>query len=235
MWKDDWTARIEAFARNGGTVILSARTGSRDVNNHIIRTPAPGRSLAALAGVAVEEFGRLAPIDADGLFPLGTLGGARANALPAESAQRRYTVKVGNHEVPAAHMYELLDLGDDVESIGAWSNRFAAGQSAVTSRQVGKGRVVYVGTYLTEDLVATLMADLIAQAGVEPLLPNLPMGVEVTLRESRDTRLMFVLNTKGEPARVSGLPAGTPLVADSESIDGTVTLPGYGCIILKLD
>jgi beta-galactosidase len=234
MWQDGWTARIEEFARNGGTVILSARTGSRDANNHIIRSPAPGRSLSALAGVTVEEFGRLTPTGTDGLFPLGTLGGARPNAMPAESAQRRYTIKVGNHEVTAAHMYELLDLGEGVESIGTWSNRFAAGQAAATSRQVGKGRVVYVGTYLTEDLVATLMADLIAQAGVEPLLPNLPKGVEVTVRESNGTRLMFILNTTDGAAKVSGIPAGTALVADAKIAEGIMTLSGYGCVILKL-
>jgi beta-galactosidase len=216
MWQDGWTARIE------------------DANNHIIRSPAPGRSLSALAGVTVEEFGRLTPTGTDGLFPLGTLGGARPNAMPAESAQRRYTIKVGNHEVTAAHMYELLDLGEGVESIGTWSNRFAAGQAAATSRQVGKGRVVYVGTYLTEDLVATLMADLIAQAGVEPLLPNLPKGVEVTVRESNGTRLMFILNTTDGAAKVSGIPAGTALVADAKIAEGIMTLPGYGCVILKL-
>ena len=57
IWKDAWTERLEAFARGGGTVIVSARTGSRDENNHIIREAAPGCSLAALSGVTVEEFG----------------------------------------------------------------------------------------------------------------------------------------------------------------------------------
>jgi beta-galactosidase len=236
MWQDDWTARIEEFASNGGTVILSARTGSRDVNNHIIRTPAPGRTLAALAGVTVEEFGRLAPVGGDGLFDLAGRygGGAARQKFPAESAGRRYAMKIGNHEMKAAHMYELLKPAEGTERLGTWSNRFAAGEVAVTSRRVGKGRVVYVGTYLTEDLVDTLMTDLIAQAGVEPLLPNLPEGVEVTRRESDDVKLLFILNTKDEPARVSGIPDGTALVADAPVNGGTVTLPGYGCMILKL-
>src|SRR6185312_1637235 len=38
-WTDAWTARIETFAKAGGTVILGGRTGSRDVNNHVIRGP----------------------------------------------------------------------------------------------------------------------------------------------------------------------------------------------------
>ena len=56
-WTDAWTARIEAFAKAGGTVILGGRTGSRDVNNHVIRDTSPGKTLSALAGITVEEFG----------------------------------------------------------------------------------------------------------------------------------------------------------------------------------
>ncbi|WP_158818890.1 beta-galactosidase [Methylocapsa sp. S129] len=236
MWKDDWTARIEKFASNGGTVILSARTGSRDENNHIIRDPAPGPSLSALAGITVEEFGRLAPIDGDGLFALaGRYGGGAARKMfAAESARRRYLLKIGNHEIAAAHMYELLDLAAGTEILGAWSNRFAAGRAAVTSRRVGKGSIVYVGTYLTENLVGVLIADLIAQAGVEPLLPNLPEGVEVTLRQSGDTRLLFILNTKDEPVRLERVPAGALLVADAPVDDGALVLPAYGCVIVEL-
>ena len=76
MWSEAWTRRIEAFARNGGAVILSARTGQRDRNNHVIRDKLPGRSLSALAGVTVEEFGPLAPANGEGLFEHGGRFGA---------------------------------------------------------------------------------------------------------------------------------------------------------------
>lgn len=235
MWKDEWTARVEEFARNGGTVIFSARTGSRDTNNHIIREASPGNSITALTGVVVEEFGRLAPLEQDGLFPLGGRYGANAvrEKFPAESAGRRYTLQIGNQETTAAHMYELLSLADDVTPLGTWSNRFAAGQPAITSRNVGKGRAIYVGTYLTETLVDILQADVFAQAGVEPLLADLPAGVEVSIRESDSVRLLFILNTRDEPATLAGLPASTSLVADGPLTGGTMTLPAYGCAVLK--
>jgi beta-galactosidase len=233
IWKDEWTARVEAFARNGGTVVFSARTGSRDGNNHVIRDAAPGKSLTALTGVAVEEFGRLAPLEGDGLFDLGGRASPVRRKLPAESARRRYTLKIGNHEMTAAHMYELLTLADDVTPVGTWSNRFAAGQPVVTSRKVGKGRVVYLGTYLTYDLVAVLSADLFAQAAVAPLLPDLPAGVEVTLREAEGRKLLFVLNTTDERKTLSGIPPATALVADGP-VGDTLSLPAYGCAVLKL-
>jgi len=233
IWKDEWTARIEAFARSGGTVILGARTGSRDANNHIIRVAAPGQSLSALAGVRVDEFGRLAAPGADGLFDVSAYRArGTAEMQPAESARRRYTFRLGNHEFTAAHMYELLDVDPDTNVVGTWSNRFAAGRAAITSRPVGRGRVVYMGTYLTDELADALATDIIAAAGVSPLLPVLPDGVEVTMREAEGRRLLFVLNTRAEPASVAGLPQGEALVGEASA--GTAHLPAYGCLVLLL-
>jgi beta-galactosidase len=236
IWKDEWTDRIRAFAEAGGTVILSARTGSRDERNHVIREAAPGRSLSALAGVTVEEFGRLAPLDGDGLFPLGGRYGAAAvrPRFPAESAKRRYTLRVGNREMTAAHMYELLELANDTEPLASWANRFAEGRAAISARKVGKGRVIYCGTYLTEELVDTFLAGEIRNAGVAPLLADKPEGIEVTLRDGPQARLMFVLNTTHEPVSVHGIPQGNVVVGDAVVSASAVTLPGHGSLVLKL-
>jgi len=181
IWKDEWTDRLRRFAEAGGTVILSARTGSRDANNHIIREAAPGRSLTALAGVEVEEFGRLAAPGADGLFP--SAGDPARPRFPAESASRRYTMKLGNREVTAAQMYEWLKLSDGAEPLATWSNRFLDGQPAISTKTVGKGRVVYAGTYMTDALLDGFFADQLQRAGIAPLLADKPTGVEVSLRE----------------------------------------------------
>ena len=236
MWDDDWTRRIEAFARNGGTVILSARTGTRDRNNHVIRQAAPGRSLTDLTGVAVEEFGLLAGIGADGLFPhAGRYGSAELRPkLPAESARRRYTMRIGNRTLTAGHMYELLDLRDGAEAIGVWSNRFAEGRAAISLKQVGAGRVIYLGSDLTDELLDTLIHDELQRAGVMPLLANKPADVEVTLRRGPAGSVLFVLNTSHEATTVEHLPAGTVLVGDAVVTEGTARLPAYGCLILAV-
>ena len=235
MWNDAWTARIEAFAKKGGTVVLGARTGTRDTNNHVIRDPAPGGSLSALAGVTIEEFGILAPVDRDGLFELSARHVGVRRSQPAESARRRYCLKFGNHEIVAGHMYELLSPASDTQTIAAWSNRFATGQPAITVRAVGNGRVIYVGTYLTEGIVPHLFDDVFHRAGVTPLIADLPEGVEVTLREAGPRRLLFVLNTRGEATRVDNLPPGRELLGDLGVADGRLSLGPFGCAIVALD
>ena len=66
------------------------------------------------------------------------------------------------------------------------------------------------------------------------MLPHAPQGVEVTVRETGDKKLMFILNTRQESATVAVVPPGEVLVSDAPLIDGSLTLPGYGCTILKL-
>lgn len=237
IWKDSWTERLEAFARDGGTVIIGARTGTRDTNNHVIREAAPGRSLSSLTGVRVEDFGRLAAPGANGLFSTMTRSGGLVIPpdRPAESSRRSRRFSLGNQDLEAAHFYENLAVDADVEAIGIWSNRYAEGTPVITSRSLGKGRVLYVGTYLTEDLTHQLAARTFAQAGITPLVPDLPDGVEVTLRENADRRLLFVQNIKAAAVEVHGVPPGRNLLDDAKPVTATLTLSDYGCAIIELN
>jgi beta-galactosidase len=230
IWPHAWTARIEAFAEAGGTVVFGARTGTRDASNHVIRETAPGERLSVLAGVRVEEFGRIATPGADGLFNLPGVGVGPRH--PTTAATRRYTMRIGNQTVEAGHLYEILQADAGTEVIGTWSNRFAEGQAAITRRKVGKGQVVYLGTYLTDALMPVLFDDLLAQANAEPILPNLPSGVEVSERVGGGQSLVFVVNTTDQPVVVASLPTHVPLLTDSKALAGALHLPGYGCAVL---
>ncbi|MET3523397.1 beta-galactosidase [Mesorhizobium abyssinicae] len=237
MWKQEWNAAVEAFVRSGGTLILSALTGTRDENNHIVREQAPGRDLSALSGVKVAEFGRLVPQGGAGLFPLFRQAATGAHVppapLPASSAERKYHFTFGNRQFEAAHLYELLEVEPDTEVLGTWSSRFCAGQPAITSRQLGKGRVVYVGTYLTHELAEAIAEGVLTRAGVAPLLPELPDGVEVSIREAEDRQLMFVQNTTEVPVAVPGVPQGLDLLTGRPTA-GPMQLEAYGSAVILL-
>lgn len=234
MWKSEWNAKVEDFVRNGGTLVVGAMTGTRDEHNHIPTVLAPGRGLSELCGVRVEEFGRVTEPGAEGLFGLhGTEFGLHnpARRLPASSAARRYKFVLGNQEHEAAHLYELLDVGADVEVLGRWSSRFASGRAAITSRKLGAGRAIYMGTYLTDALVEGLADQVFARAGITPLVADLPANVEVTVREAADRKLLFVLNTDEGAVEVKSLPAGTDLLSGQE-VNGCLSLgPHKGAVI----
>jgi beta-galactosidase len=234
MWKPEWNANVEAFVRNGGTLVVGAMTGTRDVNNHIPTELAPGAGLSRLCGVRVEEFGRLTEPGAEGLFGLhGTEFGFHnpAKRLPASSATRRYKFTLGNQEHEAAHIYELLELDGDVEVLGRWSNRFASERPMITSRKVGDGRAVYVGTYLTESLVEGLAQHVLTRAEVKPLIPHLPPNVEVTMRESGDRKMLFIVNCDEAAVEIISIPSGMDLISGKWK-DDRIELGPYECAVI---
>lgn len=235
MWKPEWDAKVEEFVNNGGTVVFGAMTATRDANNHIPTVQAPVGALSKLCGVRVEEFGRVTEPGAGGLFGLqGTEFGMHnpATQLLSSSAARRYKFVLGNREHDAAHLYEILDIDADVETLGKWSSRFAAGRAMVTSRKSGKGHAVYMGTYLTASLVEGLADQLFGRAGIAPLVADLPEAVEVTVREAADRKLMFVLNTDEAPVTVTSLPAGIDMLT-GDNVRSHLTLAPHGCAVIR--
>lgn len=235
MWKPEWNARVRASVENGGTLVVGAMTGTRDENNHIPTDLAPGPGLSELCGVRVEEFGRVAEPGSDGLFGLPSTEFGFHNPvsrLRARSAGRRYSFTLGNRKHDAAHLYELLDVGKEVEVLGRWSNCFAGGRAAITSRKVGKGKAVYVGTYLTESLVEGLADQLFASGDVKALVGDLPAGVEVALREAPDRRLLFVLNTEDGIAELTSMPSGIDLLT-GKPVDSSLSLGPHGCAVIR--
>jgi beta-galactosidase len=236
MWNQDWTAKVEAFAKSGGTVIIGAMTGTRDINNHIIRELAPGGALAKLSGVRVEEFGRITAKDGDGLFQKRSAEDGHyvpPHILPSSSAYRKYTIDIGGKTIEAEHLYELLELGSDVETIATWSNRFAEGRAAMTSRKIGRGQVVYLATYMTDDLVDALDDVLFAKVGITPLVKDMPAGVEAVMRSADDRKLLFVLNTLETEQAVANLPTGKDLLTGT-AVSGAYALEGYGALVIEL-
>lgn len=236
MWKPEWTEKIQEFASHGGTVIISARTGTRDENNHIHRETAPGAGLSELAGITVEEFGMLTPVGQDGLFKLSDAFGGNPvyERCEATSTNRQYKFKFNDEEFVAGHMYEHIKPAQGTDVLGRWSNRFLEGEAIITSRSVGKGRVIYLGTYLTKEFVDQFTANMCEISDVVPLIKDLPKGVEVTMRQGQNKQLLFVQNTTDQEIEVNNLPAGIELLAGLDISNSSLKLGAYDCAIIKL-
>lgn len=237
VWTPEWTQKLERYVRDGGTLVIGARTATRNLDNHVIGETPPGAGLSALCGMTVEEFGLMAPPGAHGLSeqmsrPEGVL---HLPQRPAESSRRQHFVRIGDSRVQAGHCYELLKPADGTEVIATWDSRFIAGQPAATQRTLGKGSAVYLGTYLTGPVAEALIPQLFEVAGVKPLLAEVPVGVEVTCREGDGRTLMFLQNTRAEATRIVGTPAGHDLITDRAHTGGELKLEPYGCAVLRLN
>ena len=233
MWKDEWTERLKAFAeRRHRNHRRPHRYPQRKQSRH--PRDRSGTSLAALTGTTVEEFGRLAGPGNDGLFEPYARDGSkilRGRHL-TESVKRRYSLRIGNHEVDAGHMYELLAPTEGTETR-------ARGRQPLYCRPAGNHRPD--GREGQGDLcrhlpdgspVPLLFDEVFDKAGVTPLLV-ICRRLEVTMREGDGRKLLFILNTTDTPRQIGDPPNGVDLLGGVVS-QNSVSLEPYGCAVPEL-
>ena len=170
---------LTGYVAAGGTLILTTRTGVKNMNNVCLPTQLPG-PLSELAGVLVDEYD---PVGHDTQFV------SLAEGSTFECAQ----------------WCDVL-TPTRAETVGTYASEFFAGRSAVTRNRFGKGETYYLGTVLKDDGYKAWFEGILTGLNI-PVMPHLPVGVEVSVRADGERRFLFVLNlTKSE--QVVELPEG---------------------------
>lgn len=184
-----WVTPLRRWVEAGGVLVIGARTATRDANNNVVAETIPG-SLRELAGVTVEEYGK--------------------QNLPAARPLR---LTLTGKSVPTDHWYEWLQLDRDTKPLAKWKGRHLTGKVAVSTRRVGKGQVVYVGTYFTQPVADALLPALTKLAGVKSLWP----GVEVVCRQNAEKRLWFFINHQERTVTIKQPPRGVDLITGKKT------------------
>ncbi|SKC89167.1 Beta-galactosidase GanA [Burkholderia sp. YR290] len=168
---DEVVDKLRAFASAGGTVILTTRSGVKNMTNVCLSTELPG-GLRDLAGVVVEEYD---PVGNDG----------------------QTLVLRGNLEAGCSQWCDIL-APITAESVGDYTTDFFAGRTAITRNSFGKGVAYYIGTILDDEGYRALIKDVASDLDLAAF-DNLPPGVELSVRSGSGKQLLFVLNlTKGK-------------------------------------
>lgn len=204
----DWLPQLQAFAEQGGTLVLGARCATRNADNQVIADTPPG-FLSELAGVKVAEYSR-----------------------KNRSDQRSWEMTWNGKPHTAEGWVEILEPAEGTEVLAAWTTRHAAGSPAVTCRKVGHGRVLYVGTIMTPAFMEAYGPFLVERAGLDPVLPNLPDEVEAAVRYDDEKQLLFLINHADTPQELRDLRHGDVLIGEIPGPDG-LTLPAYGISVLR--
>ncbi|MEY4487499.1 MAG: hypothetical protein RIQ79_7 [Verrucomicrobiota bacterium] len=180
-----WVSALERFVAAGGTLVIGARSSTRDLRGNVVADTLPG-ALRGLVGATVEEYGRQNRPD---LRPL---------ALRLDGTEA---------DTPTTLWYEQLAPDAGTEVVARWTTRHLAGTPAVTRRPLGRGQVFYVGTYLTADFTAALLPLLARHGAIPPPLSTVP-GIEIVERVFSDGRRLHILINQNETAVRVPAPAG---------------------------
>jgi beta-galactosidase len=205
---DEQLAALDAFAADGGTLVVGYLTGILDKNLHA-RTGGYLGVLQETLGVRVEEFAPPAAAD------LGASGGGEPPAL-------RVRGDVVGGDGSASLWAEYVVAGSaDVEAV--FDGGVLDGHPAITRHVRGSGDAWYVATRLGEDSLGVLLEGVLTSAGVHRL-PQFP-GVELVRRGD----VLVAINHSDETVTLD-LP-GTDLLTGVAA--SSLRLPTQGVALLR--
>lgn len=157
--------QLHRFAREGGFVLLTTRSGVKDENNNCIMQPLP-TDYMDMTGCWVEEY------DAIG--------------------NEKIAVEMNGETFQGTRWCDILHL-ESAEALAVYGENFYAGKPVITRNAYGEGMVYYIGTVGQPDLCRKL-AEQMLQLSELPYYKDLPERVEITVREGEQGRFTFIFN-----------------------------------------
>ena len=211
---------LSDYVANGGILFADSRTGVKDGTNLCHPRTLPGLLSDAL-GVTIEEY-----------ESLGHDWG-RGSDFSYEVIACGDFVDAGSPTVFTATKTAEWVQVQDAEMLAGYEAWHMQPYAALTRNRFGDGWGYFLGTVVAEDaFYDRLIADILQHAGVTvPLVP--PEGVEASVREGNERRLLFLINHT-ETSQTVPVPAGkTELLTGVETGD-TLVLACYGVAVIAM-
>ena len=199
MVKEGMKEMLEKYVREGGVLVTTFMSGIVGESDNVYLGGYPG-PLRDMAGIWAEEIDALAP-------------------------EQHNTVQFYDGTEYSCGLLCDLMYTEGAEVLAAYSEDFYAGMPAVTKNTFGKGHVYYIGTQLEKEGLAKVLAEAAAKAGVSAVIPE-TTALEVTCRESADTRFYYVINFSGAKQPLPESLAGrTDLITGRQAEAGCILAP----------
>jgi beta-galactosidase len=117
--------------------------------------------------------------------------------------------------------------------LAGYSEHELAGLAAVTSRAMGRGRVILLGTVLPEPVLLGLIERVAEPEGVVSVVDADPNLVCVP-REGVAGRGLVAVEVENRPAMLCLPSPGTELLS-GRRVDGALEIPAYGVVVVQYD
>ena len=160
------TKRLYEFTENGGTVVLTNRSGVKDENNKCIMEQLP-TVYRKLVGAYVEEYD---PIGYD-----------------------TSSIRLTDGSIYKCRQWCDILCPETAETIAVYDEEFYKGKAAITRNSCGRGTAYYIGTVCEKKLYCKLAKDILLESGI-PFVEGLPDNVELTTRTGDGIIARFIFN-----------------------------------------
>jgi len=165
--------KIERFVEAGGHAVVALKSGFANEHSTIRWVMAPG-PLRKASGVRYQEFTSLPG--------------------PVRLKPDRYGLGAGN----TASVWAEMLIPEGAETLLSYEHPFLGNYPAVTRNRLGKGTLLYQGTYPSSELQRALIAETLEGAGLMGSDQRLPAAVKVRHGVASGRLLHYYLNVSGE-------------------------------------
>ncbi|NLM11397.1 MAG: beta-galactosidase [Clostridiaceae bacterium] len=167
---DKLVESLTEYVEQGGILVLTMRSGVKEMNNQChIEADLPGK-LTGLVGATITDYDCLRDHD---------MG-----------------IRYKDTDYRCEKWCDILKP-EKAESISKYTEDFYAGQPAITVNKSGKGLVYYIGTEPEQKLIDDFLADIVNESGIERIYDT-PAEVEFVRRRTKDADYIFALNHTGK-------------------------------------
>lgn len=194
---------LKTYADHGGKLVLSYRSGIKDMSNAMLLETVPG-GLSDLAGIEVYDY--------DPLF-------------------QKETSVSGVFGEGKARLWCDVITPKTAKSLGLYTEDYYAGESCMTVNQYGKGQVYYMGCDLDEEAMKRVTQYIAAKAEISMGLYSI-RGLEIVEASDGKQDAVFIMNHNAYPLVVSLDRQYTEMITDSK-VEDTITVEPYGAAVLK--
>jgi len=180
---DELRERLEAWVKGGGTLLIGPMSGYRSEYWAAFTDHATG-SLEDWMGLTVESR-----------IPIG------AKLRPAEiPVMLDFDAGLALPEAEGGLWSEALTT-EEGKVLATYQNGMHSGEAAIVETQVGKGKVVYLGTDPGREALAKMLLNYAEEAGIAPLASG-DKGVLMVPREGKAGKAVVVINLMNKTATV---------------------------------
>lgn len=159
---------LQDYVRLGGTLILGARCGQKDIDGHCVTEMLPG-FMRDFSGADVVDF-----------------------TLAQPNYPENY-IQWGDARVPAAVFHDILEPLPGAKVEGVYTGDYYKGKAGFISRNVGKGRIYYFGAAFST-AAAEMILQKLGYATPYAEVLELPRCCELAIRKKGKMNYYFVLN-----------------------------------------
>lgn len=178
--KPEMRKRVQEFAENGGTVVLTYRNAVKNADNNLELDEMIPVGFTQLAGVYVDETESLQDLVAFPVVGVGAFEGANGTG----------------------GIFRDMLVATDAEVLYRYDDKFYTHYAAATRKRCGKGTIYYFGCGFDKKTQDMLFATIMEENGIE-MIPS-PAGVEIVKRGNGENEICMYINHNDYEVEVQG-------------------------------